>query len=93
MLSGREHQSSGGRSLNDQVMDVIYTLCVNNGNGPRITDHLTQSTVRATLAFPYLAPPNPARKIVRPGVPVRPDHVHADGAVHHHHVAFGKYEL
>jgi len=93
MLAGRPHQSSGGRSLNDQVMDTIYTLCVNNGNGPRISDHLTQSTQRATLAFPYLAPPNSPREIARPGVPVRPDHMHADGTVHHHHTAFGKYEL
>jgi hypothetical protein len=92
-LAGRPHQTSGGRSLNDQVMDVIYTLCVNNGNGPRITDHLTQATVRAALTFPYLARPNVPHEIVRPGVPVRPDHVHADGTVHHHHTAFGKYEL
>src|SRR5262249_32271552 len=26
MLAGREHRSSGGRSLNDQVMDTLYTL-------------------------------------------------------------------
>ncbi len=93
MMAGRTHQSSGGRSLNDQVMDTIYTLCVNAGNGPRISDHLTQSTQQALLAFPYLAPPNAPRDIVRPGVPVKPDHVHADGTVHHHHTAFGKYEL
>jgi len=93
MLAGRAHQSSGGRSLNDQVMDTIYTLCVNNGNGPRISDRLTQAVQRALLTFPYLAPPNAPREIVRPGAPVRPDHVHADGTVHHHHHAFGKYEL
>jgi hypothetical protein len=93
MLAGRTHLSPGGRSLNDQVMDTLYTLCVNNGNGPRIGDGLTQAAQRAALAFPYLAPPNPPRAIVRPGVPVRPDHVHADGTVHHHHAAFGKYEL
>jgi hypothetical protein len=93
MLAGRQHQSSGGRSLNDQVMDTLYTLCVNNWNGPRISDGLTQSTQRAMLTFPYLAPANPPREIARPGVPVRPDHVHADGTVHHHHTAFGKYEL
>ncbi len=93
MLAGRPHVSSGGRSLNDQVMDTLYTLTVNNGNGPRISDHLTQAFVRAGLAFPYLAPANPAREIARPGKPVAPDHVHADGTVHHHHVAFGKYEL
>jgi len=93
MLAGRPHQSSGGRSLNDQVMDTLYTLPVNNGNGPRVSDGLTQSTTRALTVFPYLAPANPPRDIVRPGAPVRPDHVHADGTVHHHHTAFGKYEL
>jgi hypothetical protein len=93
MLAGRPHQSCGGRSLNDQVMDTLYTLCVNGGNGPRISDGLTQATQRALLEFPYLAPPNQPRELVRPGVPVRPDHVHADGTVHHHHYAFGKYEL
>jgi hypothetical protein len=93
MLAGRPHQTSGGRSLNDQVMDTIYTLCVNNGNGPRISDGLTQSTERAMLVFPYLAAANAPREVVRPGAPVRPDHVHADGTVHHHHTAFGKYEL
>ena len=93
MLAGRPHQSSGGRSLNDQVMDTLYTLCVNNGNGSRISDGLTQAGQRATLTLPYLAAPNLPRAIVRPGAPVRPDHVHADGTVHHHHHAFGKYEL
>ena len=93
MLAGRPHQSSGGRSLNDQVMDTLYTLCVNNGNGPRISDGLKQAVQRALLTFPYLAPANAPRDIVRPGAPVKPDHVHADGTVHHHHTAFGKYEL
>src|SRR5262245_26892285 len=67
MLAGRPHETSGGRSLNDQVMDTIYTLCVNNGNGPRVSDGLTQAFTRALLEFPYLAPANPAREIVRPG--------------------------
>ena len=57
MLAGRPHRSSGGRSLNDQVMDTLYTLCVNNGNGPKVSDGLTQGAVRANLTFPYLAPP------------------------------------
>ena len=92
-LGGRPHRTSGGRSLNDQVMDTLYTLIVNGGNGPRISDGLKQSTQRALTSFPYLAPPNPPREITRPGVPVRPDHVHSDGTVHHHHYAFGKYEL
>lgn len=93
LLANRPHQSSGGRSLNDQVMDTLYTLIVNGGNGPRISDGLKQATQRALTSFPYLAAPNRPREITRPGVPVRPDHVHADGTVHHHHYAFGKYEL
>ena len=74
-------------------MDTLYTLCVNGGNGPRISDGLKQATNPAVERFPYLVPPNPPRELVRPGAPVRPDHVHADGTVHHHHYAFGKYEL
>jgi hypothetical protein len=92
-LADRPHRTSGGRSLNDQVMDTIYTLCVNNGNGPRVSDGLTQAHVPALLAFPYLAPPNPPRDVVRPGAPVRPDHVDAGGTANHRHHAFGKYEL
>jgi hypothetical protein len=93
MLAGREHETSGGRSINDDVMDTLYTLTVNAGNGPRISDHVDAPYKRASPRFPYHASPNPHREASRPGVPVKPDHVHADGTVHHKHVAFGKYEL
>jgi uncharacterized protein DUF4331 len=93
MLAGREHQSCGGRSINDDIMDVLYTLTVNGWNGPRISDHVDQALKPATRTFPYLAAPNPWREVARPGTPVRPEHVHADGDVDHHHHAFGKYEL
>jgi hypothetical protein len=55
----RGHQTCGGRALNDDVMDTLFTLLVNAGNGPRIRDGVDQATMPASCAFPYLAPPNP----------------------------------
>jgi hypothetical protein len=57
--AGRAHQTCGGRALNDDVMDTIFTLLVNAGNGPRIGDGVDQATVPGSRRFPYLAPPNP----------------------------------
>jgi hypothetical protein len=59
MLEGRDHTSCGGRSLNDDFLDTYYTLMINNGNGPRIRDGVSQATVPASKTFPYMAPPNP----------------------------------
>lgn len=56
---GRSHQTCGGRSLNDDVMDTLFTLWVNGGNGPAIRDGVEQATMPAAAVFPYLAPPNP----------------------------------
>ena len=56
---GRGHQTCGGRALNDDVMDRLFTLLVNAGNGPRIRDGVDQATMPASCTFPYLAPPNP----------------------------------
>ncbi len=56
---GDAHQTCGGRALNDDVMDTIFTLLVNAGNGPTIRDGVDQATRPASQAFPYLAPPNP----------------------------------
>ena len=55
----RRHQTCGGRALNDDVMDTLFTLLVNAGNGPTIRDGVDQATRPASCAFPYLAPPNP----------------------------------
>jgi hypothetical protein len=55
-LDGRPHSSCGGRSLNVDVMDALYTLYVNGGNGPRISDGVDQATAPASRVFPYLAP-------------------------------------
>jgi Domain of unknown function (DUF4331) len=59
MLRGRPHETCGGRWLNEDVMDTIYTLVVNGGNGPRISEGLKGPTVSASNVFPYLAPDNP----------------------------------
>ncbi|MGC1568805.1 MAG: DUF4331 family protein, partial [Trebonia sp.] len=56
---GEAHRTCGGRALNDDVMDSIFTLLVNAGNGPVIRDGVDQATRPASRAFPYLAPPNP----------------------------------
>ena len=56
---GRPHETCGGRSLNDDVMDRIFTLLVNAGNGPIIRDGVDHATRPAERAFPYLAPANP----------------------------------
>ena len=58
-MQGRPHETCGGRSLNENVMDTIYTLLVNAGNGARISDGVDRATVPASNVFPYLAPPNP----------------------------------
>jgi hypothetical protein len=55
---GETHRTCGGRALNDDVMDTIFTLLVNAGNGPVIRDGVDQATRPASRAFPYLAPPN-----------------------------------
>ncbi|MGH3291969.1 MAG: DUF4331 family protein [Trebonia sp.] len=56
---GEPHRTCGGRALNDDVMDTIFTLLVNAGNGPVITDGVDRATRPASRVFPYLAPPNP----------------------------------
>jgi hypothetical protein len=58
-LHGRPHQTCGGRSLNGDAMDTLYTFLVNAGNGPRISDGVDRPSQLAASAFPYLAPPNP----------------------------------
>jgi hypothetical protein len=56
---GQAHRTCGGRALNDDVMDTIFTLLVNAGNGPVIRDGVGQATRPASRVFPYLAAPNP----------------------------------
>ena len=55
----RAHETCGGRSLNDDVMDRIFTLLVNAGNGPTIRDGVDHATRPGERTFPYLAAANP----------------------------------
>jgi hypothetical protein len=59
LLKGITPQTCGGRSLNDDIVDNLYTLMVNGGNGPRVRDGVDQATRPATGSFPYLVSPNP----------------------------------
>ncbi len=56
---GGTHETCGGRALNDDVMDTIFTLLINAGSGPVIGDGVDQATKPASRTFPYLAPANP----------------------------------
>jgi hypothetical protein len=58
-LHGRTHQTCGGRSLNDDAMDTLFTLLVNAGNGARVSDGVDRPQTPVSDAFPYLAPPTP----------------------------------
>ncbi len=59
LLAGRPHTTSGGRSPDDDIVDVLYTLLVGGLDGPRISDGVDRPTQPASRSFPYLNPPNP----------------------------------
>jgi hypothetical protein len=55
---GEKHRTCGGRTLNDDVMDRLFTLLIAGGNGPAIRDGVDRSSRPASQTFPYLAAPN-----------------------------------
>jgi hypothetical protein len=55
---GEAHRTCGGRALNDDVIDTLFTQLVNAGNGPVIRDGVDHASRPAGRAFPYLAVPN-----------------------------------
>ena len=59
LIAGRPHSTCGGRALNDDVMDTIFTLLINAGNGPVIRDGVDTASRPATETFPYVAPAKP----------------------------------
>jgi len=67
VIGGRPHSTCGGRALNDDVMDTIFTLLINAGKGPVIRDGVDQASRPATNTFPYVAAPNP-------DPPAQPEH-------------------
>jgi len=56
---GEPHRTCGGRTVNDDVMDTIFTQLVNAGTGPTIRDGVDSASRPATVTFPYLAMANP----------------------------------
>jgi Domain of unknown function (DUF4331) len=56
---GEAHRTCGGRTLNDDVIDTLFTQLVNAGNGPTVRDGVDRATRPAGRTFPYLAAPNP----------------------------------
>jgi hypothetical protein len=61
MLEGRANATPGGRWLNQDIMDFVFTLYVNGGNGPPVNDGIDAPIAWSSKTFPYLAPPNPAK--------------------------------
>jgi len=61
MLENRRHGTPGGRWLNQDFMDFIYTLYVNGGNGPPVNDGVDGPIAWSSKTFPYLAPRNPPK--------------------------------
>lgn len=56
---GEQHRTCGGRSLNDDVMDTIFTQLVNAAEGAGIRDGVDAASRPATVTFPFLATANP----------------------------------
>lgn len=54
---GRPHETMGGRSLNDDCMDTLYTYLVNAAKGPRISDHVDVPTKLASRTFSPISLP------------------------------------
>jgi len=59
VMAGESPRTCGGRALNDDVIDVLYNLWINAGEGPEISDGVDASSRPASSDFPYLTPPNP----------------------------------
>ena len=59
LLTGADHKTCGGRSLNEDSVDTYMTLLVNAAKGPRVSDGVDQQAVPASRTFPYLIPPDP----------------------------------
>ncbi len=63
---GEPHRTCGGRALNDDVMDTLFTQLINAGNGPVIRDGVDQAT-QAGLA--RRSPTSRRRIPTRPQLP------------------------
>jgi Domain of unknown function (DUF4331) len=60
-LHRQTHSTCGGRSLNDNFIDTMYTVLINGGLGPRIHQGVDHAAAPGTRTFPYLASPSVGR--------------------------------
>ena len=68
---GEPHATCGGRTLNDDVMDTIFTQLVNAGHGPTIRDGVDAATRPAHASA---SPTWRRRTRTRPNLPSTTDH-------------------
>lgn len=71
LLRGEPHRTCGGRWLNHDIVDSLFTILINNGNGPRVSDGVDGTAAPASCSFPYLSRPNPMPPKIAPlvGIP------------------------
>ena len=72
-LTGQSPTTCGGRWLNDDVIDRLYSVIVRGWDGTPIKDGVDHATIPAVPKFPYLPAENPNPPIAHPGVPVDDD--------------------
>jgi hypothetical protein len=72
-LTGQSPTTCGGRWLNEDVIDVLYSTVVRGWDGAPIKDGVDHATILALPKFPYLPAGNPNPPIADPGVPVGDD--------------------
>jgi MFS family permease len=58
ILRHRPHESCGGRRLEDDVMDTLYTLTVAGLDGAPVRDGVDRPGTPLAASFPYLAAPD-----------------------------------
>lgn len=59
LLSGREHETCGGRRITDNIMNTLYSLYIDNYRGEErtFTNGLLGPTLTLSEEFPYLVEP------------------------------------
>jgi hypothetical protein len=62
VLAGRPHTTCGGRPLDDDIVDILYTLLVGGLDGPRISDGVDGPTQPPPAASPTWTVPIPIRR-------------------------------
>jgi hypothetical protein len=72
-LTGQSPTTCGGRWLNEDVIDRLYSVTVRGWDGTPIKDGVDHATIPAVPKFPYLPAENPNPPIAHPGVPVDDD--------------------